>query len=190
MRIYYLLEDELKLVFSESCRTSTAVNYSTSGHLLAVGNYNLINIYNPYSFELIGQLSGHSGLVRNLRWVCDDKILVSSCTQGILYTWNVETLQRDIDHAYKHQKVNCALYDPEFDIVMNCCADSRIRFFVERGSNQKMDVDVSPFQITCVLLVREFQVVFMGTDQGTIRMYLWPFDPSVKEPEFFEVSVH
>ncbi len=30
----------------------------------------------------------------------------------------------------------------------------------------------------------------MGTDQGTIRMYLWPFDPLVKEPEFFEVSVH
>jgi len=53
IKIYYLLEDELKLAFSESCRTSTAVSYSISGHLLAVGNFNLINIYNPYSFELV-----------------------------------------------------------------------------------------------------------------------------------------
>lgn len=30
----------------------------------------------------------------------------------------------------------------------------------------------------------------MGTDQGTVRMYLWPFDPLNKEPEFFEIAVH
>lgn len=33
-------------------------------------------------------------------------------------------------------------------------------------------------------------VILFGTNLGTIRMYLWPFDLSLKAQEFLEIPIH
>lgn len=34
------------------------------------------------------------------------------------------------------------------------------------------------------------KVVLLGTKMGSVRMYLWPFDMSLKVQDYFEIGVH
>ena len=63
---------------------------------------------------------GHPGAVKDLRWVFDAKIesnsgvsnmdktrqmLVSSCTGGTLYVWNVKKAERVYEHTWKYSEI-------------------------------------------------------------------------------------
>lgn len=83
VRVFYVLDDELRPIYHDSStRSCNAMNYSDGGNLLAAGNYNLINIYNSYTFEKLAVFNGHSGPLKELLWSTNDTILISSCHQG------------------------------------------------------------------------------------------------------------
>jgi len=45
-------------------------------------------------------------------------------------------------------------------------------------------------QITCGALLIDMKIIVFGTNQGTIRSYLWPIDLSCDNPAFFEIAAH
>lgn len=61
------------------------MNYSDGGNLLAAGNFNLINLYNSYTFEKLAVFNGHSSPLKELLWSTNDTILISSCHQGMIH---------------------------------------------------------------------------------------------------------
>ncbi len=71
---------------------------------MAAANGCNIHIYNPYSLELITVLSGgHPGaaLIKSLRFVKEDAMLVSSCTYGVTNMWNIKNGNRVMEHPFK-----------------------------------------------------------------------------------------
>ena len=126
VKIFYPIEDELRQVFFEALKGCQAVAYSESGSLLACGNSNHINLYNPYSFELLQQLMGHPSQIKSLRFCyglnnddSQDKctlLLSSTCTNGVLYVWNTVSGQRLREHSWKGSKLNCQFYDEKYEI--------------------------------------------------------------------------
>lgn len=53
VKVFYPIEDDLRQIFFDSLKGCQAVAYSENGSFLACGNNNNINLYNPYSFEII-----------------------------------------------------------------------------------------------------------------------------------------
>ena len=84
LRIYHILERELRNFREIVVRGVCALRFSHGGHLLAAAyprhknssqknSVHLINIYNSYTLEEVGRLSDHSNLVTALAWRADDR---------------------------------------------------------------------------------------------------------------------
>ena len=198
VRVYYILDDVLRFGYYDNVKDCTAIAYSDGGNLLAAShhsnNHYLIHIYNSYNFEKIMVLDGHTGLLREIIWNCNDTMLISSCTQGLLFCWVLSKGDKDplVEHpCSKQYKYNAVTYDIEWDLVVACCADSKMRLFGEKGVNQVYEYDTTPYQFTSVLICKKMNVIFFGTNVGSIRVYLWPiYDFNAVTLEFIEFPIH
>jgi len=146
LKFFFLLEDELKMAFSDNnLKYCNAVCYSEWGNILAacnhifknklyfvltiiltLANFNLINLYDSNTFECKTILNGHSGLVKKIKWLQDDTMLASNCSQGVFNCWNIWQGTRVVEHAYKQLKYNACAYDTEFDWCVCCTTDSKV----------------------------------------------------------------
>jgi hypothetical protein len=137
LKVFYPIEDELRLVLNESLKACHAVAYNDTGSVLAVGNNNVINLYGAYNFELTGQFTGHPSPIKSLRFAYDmhsdpspDKCklhLVSTCQNGVLYVWNVGTGERIQEHTWKTSRLTTQFYDERFEISLD--SDVEVNFF-------------------------------------------------------------
>lgn len=88
IKLYYLLEDEVKIALDFPSKSCFACKYSNGGQYLAASNGNIIYIIDPYTFELKYQLYGHPSFVKILNWNESDSMLMSVCNNGSAYGWN------------------------------------------------------------------------------------------------------
>lgn len=50
MRIYFILDDEIRLVHTENTKSCNAIAYSEGGHILAAANANFVNLIDPLTY--------------------------------------------------------------------------------------------------------------------------------------------
>jgi len=50
----------------------------------------VIQIYNMYTCENVGNLRGHNGKVRSVYWSSDDTKIVSAGLDGAVYEWKLK----------------------------------------------------------------------------------------------------
>jgi WD40 repeat protein len=97
LKIFYLLEDEVKAAIEYVSKICLCAKYSNGGQYLAAANGNLIQIIDPYTFEIKYQLTGHPSFVRILQWNESDSMLLSVCNNGSAYGWtsNFDVYNKD-----------------------------------------------------------------------------------------------
>jgi len=199
IRVFYILDDVLRLGRYDNAKDCTAIAYSDGGNLLAASsnsnnNHYSIQIYNSYTFEMVMELDGHAGPLKEILWSCNDTMLISSCTQGLLFCWVLSNREKDplMEHACaKQYRYTAMTYDIEWDLVVACCADSKLRLFGDKGVNMVYEYDTSPYLFTSVLICKKMNVIFFGTNVGSVRVYLWPiYDFSSQTLEFIEFPIH
>jgi len=81
--------------------------------------------------------AGHAGIVKSLVWRGlegqNDIYLISHCTMGSLTMWDVTTEERIVEHSLKTNKVSCAFYDIEIDLLVNCLQEGKLLFYEQKG---------------------------------------------------------
>lgn len=98
LRIYHILENELRNFREIVIRGVCALKFSNGGQFLAAAyprqknstqksSVHLINIYNSYSLEQVGRLNDHSNLITDLTWRPDDRLLFSVGIDGTATEW-------------------------------------------------------------------------------------------------------
>jgi hypothetical protein len=60
IKIYYLLEGDIREAVDFPAKKCFAAKYSNGGQFLAVGNWNNIQILDPYTFDIMYTLHGHA----------------------------------------------------------------------------------------------------------------------------------
>lgn len=177
LRIYFLVEGDLVVGFENREKPCLTVQYSSRGHLLAVGQSTEVKLYDPYSFELVHAIN--SSEPRTMSWVGRDRYLVRLCNNSNLNvydTWNnYNSVYDDTMISWSGIKIHDCAYDPEFELLVCCCSDNFARIY-SKGM-------IDPFALfeagegvifTTVLISKKLQVVIFGTNTGAVRIYLWP----------------
>lgn len=60
-----------------------------------------------------------------------------------------------IDHIYKSgAKFTIIVYDPDYDLVVRCTIDNKVKIFSEKGGSLIYELDVSPFTFTYAYIVK------------------------------------
>lgn len=139
---------------------------------------------------MVQVLSNHQANLKELQFIERDSKLVSQCTYGILYVWNLLSMERMVEHAQKLNKYNCLHYDPDFDLVVGV-SDQRLKVYNEKGQNLVLDLDTAPTQFSAICVSHRYNAIFFGTSQGSVRVYSYPFYHfNPKTMEYIEVPVH
>jgi WD40 repeat protein len=197
IRFYYYLEEDLKLAYTQSSniKACTSLQYSDGGNLLAAANGQNINVYDPYTFNIITTLTGHSGSIKDIQWHDRDKKLLTTCSYGFVFLWSAkftgENEHREFDLIFRNPRAYAITYDAEYDITVVCCDDGKTRIMIEKAGNTYQEYDSSPVHHTAVCISKKHSVIYFGTNLGSIRVYLWPFTEILKDAlEYIEFPVH
>ena len=180
LKIYFIVEGELVVAYENFEKVCYSLAYTSRGHLLAVGFESEILLLDPYSFEIVVRKKNHTGMVKSLQWVANDRYLVSLCSASSVFVWDVwDDYKPLIDDARvgRNCKVTAVAYDAELDLLVFCCTDGYLRVYRQQGLDlcDEFQVDNSEGVIfTSVLISKRLQVVIFGTNKGTVRIYLWP----------------
>ncbi len=152
----------------------------------------MINIYDPYTFQIKTTLRGHSGNIRDMQWLMNDRYLMTACTHGIVIVWDCSwNGNREVEGSFKTPKHNAFAYDPEFDILVACSDDGKTKFLTEKGSNTIFEYDSSPVNYTSIYINKRQQTIFFGTSNGSVRVFLWPLTEFQKDNiEYIEFPIH
>ena len=119
IQFFYVILDKFKQacempITGKSCE---ALRYSRGGHHLAVGIGNVVILLNPYTLQFQKQLQQHMGIVKSLRWFQDDQMVVSTCSAGNIYGWNLFTQSKELEHLDKNVRHDQAFYDVNLDLL-------------------------------------------------------------------------
>lgn len=79
----------------------------------------------------------------------------------------------------KYTNIHSIGYDEEFDLMFVSSEDCKLNLYsTEGGKGCKSYMWISTgspeVQLTSLLLAKQQSVLFAGTNQGAIRVYLWP----------------
>lgn len=78
----------------------------------------------------------------------------------------------------KNVKIHSVGYDEEYDLMYASSSDNKLTLLStegRKGCKSYMEVHTgNDVELVSLLLVKQFSVLFAGTNKGAIRVYLWP----------------
>ena len=178
LRLMNLLMDDIRVSKELNIRGCRECRFSNGGHLFAAVQGNIVQIFNTYSMENIGNLKGHNGKVRSLCWSADDMRLVSCGLDGAIYEWSIQTFQRVSENVLKSCSYTCAVLSPDAKTVFAVGSDKTLKEL----SNSQIVNDVpssnkaNPVEVvlTQVSLSASGRVLIVGTTLGGLRCFKLP----------------
>lgn len=178
LRLMNLLMDDIRIAKEVNIRGCRECCFSHGGHLFAAVQGNIIQIFNTYTLENVGNLKGHNGKVRSLCWSADDMRLVSCGLDGAIYEWSIQTFQRVAENVLKSCSYTCNVMSPDGKSVVAVGSDRTLKELSNcqivndiPSTNKTSPVDVV---LTQVAIAHSARALFVGTAQGALRSLRMP----------------
>lgn len=199
IRVFYVLEEEVRLAVEISGRQCMAVQYSSGGQWLAAGFAVQIYIIDPNTFETKYVLGPHRSNITRLSWTPNDYYLVSSCKGGNTFVWtshfdvystevgapSKQVQNKKYDVLRQNVQIMGSAYDDDYDLLVMIRADRIME--VLTGDTQHVQYRFADNIIpTCLQLCKESQVLLIGTNIGYILSFLWPLPPKGPSENYLE----
>ncbi|KAJ3321023.1 Cilia- and flagella-associated protein 57 [Boothiomyces sp. JEL0866] len=172
LKLMNILMDDLRLVREFNIRSCKECRFSNGGHIFAAAHGNIVQIFSTWTFENIENLKGHNGKVKSLYWTPDDGCLVSSGSDGAVYTWNMRTMKREHEHILKTCGYFDAVCSPSGRTMYAVGTDRMVKEITESTVTKEFE---SNQVMTQIALSNSGKMLFVGTQAGTIRALRFPF---------------
>ena len=219
--LYIILEREIKEVFKIAmyCRSCT---FDETGTYLAFGTSEFDNEYNInilnlscYEYEyMITKVPQPTKLLfvdgaRNIIAQFNDNstnILGWSLSEDYRLIENFSSSQKEkLENNEKFSKIILKIsdftgnivdfgYDYALDMCLICSHDKRQRVYCGIKDDKHWEF-TSEVEYTKLLIVKKYDSVIFGTEEGCIRACIWPIqnmnkDMSIEHPEYIETKLH
>eukprot|EP00771_Trimastix_marina_P000439 gnl/Trimastix_PCT/1458.p1 GENE.gnl/Trimastix_PCT/1458~~gnl/Trimastix_PCT/1458.p1 ORF type:complete len:1226 (+),score=374.41 gnl/Trimastix_PCT/1458:396-3680(+) len=177
LRLMNILMDEIRPTREFKIKECRVCSFSHGGHYFAAVNNRMVLLFNTYTGESVGKLSGHSGPVTALCWSPDDHRIISASSDGAVYEWPLGRLSLSGVVTRSHEVMTktchyhaCALND-DGSSAFAVGSDAVIREVQQSEITNDLRVDL---RITCLVCSKSF--LFAGSMEGVLRAYRLPLD--------------
>lgn len=180
LRMCNLLMDDIRPFKEFPIKQCRECVFSNGGDLFAAVNGNVIQVYNAYTCENVGNLRGHGGKVRSVSWSADDAKIVSAGTDGAVYEWKLSDFQREKENVIKGCTYNCVVAAPDDERFFAVGSDGTLREFDETSQiAREFDTGLKLTQIA--LPSKNPKMLFAASESGTVRAYRFPLNGEFQE---------
>ncbi|CAF0802188.1 unnamed protein product [Rotaria sp. Silwood1] len=185
-QLYLITNYELRMIHQYETRNIRDLEMSESGHLVAVIANNLIKIYSTIHFNLISQLRGHVGKIKQVHWCKNDSILISCGTDGMIYIFNIFTSMREAEIITKQYRYMGIAVTNDCNRIYAITSDSSIKIFNNTNLEQEWPIE-NGFIPSAICLSKSERLLYVGMTHGIIRVYTSPlkFDTYIDLPAHY-----
>lgn len=183
LRLMNLLMDDIRPYKEFSIKQCKECVFSNGGNYFAAVHGNVIQIYNMYTCENVGNLRGHNGKVRSVCWSTDDTKIVSAGLDGAVYEWKLKDFKREKENVLKGCNYTCVVSTPDSRNIYAVGSDKKLKEFDE--TNQISKEFPTGSVLTQVVLPASGRTLFAASELGTVRSYKFPLNG-----EFAEYQCH
>ncbi|KAJ3033909.1 Cilia- and flagella-associated protein 57 [Rhizophlyctis rosea] len=177
LRLMNVLTDDVRLFREFPVRGCRECRFAPGGHIFAAIHGNMIQLYNTWTFDNIGNLKAHNGKIKSLYFTPDDAYLVSAGMDGATYTWNVREMKRENEHILKSTGYTSAVCGAGGGKVYVVGGDRCLKEITDSTVTCEMESNVI---LTQIVLSNSGRMMFAGTSTGAIRSIKFPLssDPN------------
>jgi WD40 repeat protein len=177
-QLYLITNYELRLMHQYETRSIRDLEMSHSGHLIAIMTNNLIKIYSTVHFNLISQLRGHVGKIKQIIWCKNDSIVISCGTDGMIYIFNIFTGMREGEIITKQFRYIGIAVTNDCNHIYAITSDSSIKIFHKTNLEQEWSIE-NNFIPSAICLSKSERLLYVGMTHGIIRIYTIPFTSKI-----------
>ncbi|KAJ3409665.1 Cilia- and flagella-associated protein 57 [Chytridiales sp. JEL 0842] len=178
LRLLNILMDDFRLFKEFGLRGCRECRFSNGGHIFAAAHGNMIQLYSTWTFDNIANFKGHNGKVRSLYWTPDDSCLISSGSDGAVYTWVVREYKRENEHILKSCGYTSAVCTPDGKTVYAVGSDKMLKEINESTVTAQLETNVV---LTQLAISHSGKMMFAGTSTGQIRSMKFPVSDGLDE---------
>lgn len=219
--VYGILDHEVKELYkvTSTCRSGT---FSETGRYFAFSNSEYskddftISIVDSRTFEteyVITNLHGHAN---SMKWMDSDRILVALVDEKDIYGWHLgenrvisvskDKFEQNKTRQNKNEVISTFLRLVDYgEKIIDFCYDYYTDFLLIIGEEKMIKLfsdnceESWEFEIECKytssLLIRKLDIILFGTNEGAIRIYIWPIPNFTKKgkvdpPAYYEKFLH
>ncbi|XP_067002116.2 cilia- and flagella-associated protein 57 [Anabrus simplex] len=181
LRFMMILIDDIQSVREFGIRRCQRVSFSSNGHLFAVANEPLIQIYSTISYANIYNLEGHGGKIVTFKWTHHDEKVVSSIPNAV-FEWNLSSGMRSGEVIFKTCDITDIAVTKEGSRYYVIGNDGQIREV--HNSEVIRTVDLLTPKLDCLLISHSDLMIFVSGGAGNILSVQVPFTDQTLFQEF------
>ena len=181
LRLCNLLVDDIRPYREFSIKGCRECSFSNGGKYFAAVNGPVIQVYNMYTCENVGNCRGHGGKVTGIAFSSDDKRLLSTGLDGAVYEWSLSTFQREKENVIKSNEYASVAVAPDDTYVFAVGSDATLKQLdgEDLMLNEEFaltgvgggQTQTQPQTFTRVRLTNGGRRLFAATSAGSIRAY-------------------
>jgi len=130
-------------------------------------------VYSIIHLNLISQLRGHIGKIKQILWCKNDSILISCGTDGIIYIFNIFTGMRENEIITKQFRYIGIAVTNDCNRIYAITSDSSIKIFNQINLEQEWSIEKN-FIPSTICLSKSERLLYIGMTHGIIRVYTLP----------------
>ena len=184
LRLMNILMDDIRTYKEFNIKSCRECRFSHGGHYFAAVNSNVIQIFNAWTCENVGNLRGHNGKVRSLYWSADDSTLISAGGDGAIYEWRLSDFKREKENVLKGCSYTSVLESPDGKHIIAVGSDKKLKEFDDSATGLAREIETGVL-ISQLIIPENGKHLFAGTETGVIRAYKFPLSG-----EFVEYQTH
>jgi len=187
LRLMNLLMDDIRPYKEFGIKACRECRFSWGGQFFAAVHGNVIQIYNMYTCENIGNLRGHNGKVRSVYWTPDDAKIVSAGMDGAVYEWKMKDFKREKENVLKGCNYTCVISTPDSRSIFAVGSDRKLKEFDETNQiSKEYDTGVV---LTQAVLPQSSRTLFAASETGTVRSYKFPLTGEYQEYQCHSAAI-
>jgi len=110
LRVMNVCLDEFRLIWEIPIKTCRLCKVSCGGHLFAAVQGSIINIFDFHKRVKKFEMKGHNSKINCITWNEDDSFVTSCDEDGSVYSWAIDTGQRNGEYMRKGDHSPCSTY--------------------------------------------------------------------------------
>lgn len=215
--IYGLLNNELKeYVKLNSC--SKGVAFSETGKYVAMSRSQFVNsnysivVLSTISWEIEYVISNISHFASIMKFTYNDSLLLAILEDNNIFGWKLEKTRdivqpsslkdkensknkglKDPNIYIKNLEVTEKLLDFDYDLFLDTLVlatdENKIKLYLGKQEDYFFEF-VTEEKYICILIVKKFDCVLFGTEEGNIKCYIWPLSKFYTGKTFIENPTH